>query len=147
MKKRFFVAGIVTTITNLALHAAAYFLVLKDFYRSHPAVSEEFMNQLSRKPEDLVWWAMAVTSLAMGFLITWVMDRSGAKTFLSGLKQGFILGSLFWSSVNFGLYASSNYFSAASVFVDSASSTTVMTVAGAVAAWLLGAGKKPVAGR
>jgi hypothetical protein len=90
---------------------------------------------------------MAVTSLAMGFLITWIMYRLGARSFVSGLKQGFILGSLFWSSVNFGLYASSNYFSEAGVFVDIASSTTVMTLAGAVAAWLLGAGRKPATGR
>jgi hypothetical protein len=141
MKKRFILSGVVTTFVNLLLHAAVYFLFLKDFYRTHPAVSEEFMKQLSRPPGGLVGWAMAVTALTMGFLITTVMDWAGARSFGSGLKYGSILGLLFWASVNFGLYASSNFFSTASVFADYACSAAVMTLSGAVAAWMLGKGE------
>ncbi len=141
MNKKFLLAGIGTTIVNLGLHAAAYFFILKDVYQSHPAVSEEFRRQLSRKPEDLVGWAMAATSLAMGFLITLVMDWSGARTFRTGLKSGFIVALLFWSSVNFGLYASSNFFSEASLFADLACSVAVMTLACAVAARMLEGGE------
>jgi hypothetical protein len=138
MNKKFIVTGLITTVINLLLHTAAYFFILKDFYQSHPAVSLEFSKQLSRPADRLVLWAMAVTSLTMGFLITLIMKWSGARTFASGLKYGFITASLYWASVNFGLYASSNFFSQASVFVDFASSTTVMTIAGAFAAWMLG---------
>jgi uncharacterized membrane protein YphA (DoxX/SURF4 family) len=138
MNKRFLVAGLITTLINLFLHGVAYFFILKDFYRSHPAGSEEFMKQLGRPPGELIMWAMAVTALTMGFLITLIMKWSCAKTFISGLKNGFITGVLFWGSVNFGLYASSNYFSQASVFVDFACSATVMTISGACAAWMLG---------
>lgn len=141
MSMKFIVSGLVTTVTNLLLHAVAYFLFLKDFFRAHPAGSEEFVRQLSREPNELIGWAMAVTSLAMGFLITIVIKWSGATTFSSGLKHGFIMAFLFWASVNFGLYASSNYFSLPSVFVDYACSVTVMTISGAVAAWGLGRGK------
>ena len=134
------ISGLVTSATSLVLHAAVYFIFLKEFFRSHPAGSQEFVSQLHRSPDQLVWWAMAVTSLAMGFLVTTVMKWSHAKTFLSGLKRGFVLGLLFWASVNFGLFASSNYFSVESVFVDYACSTAVMTVAAAVSAWILGRG-------
>jgi len=142
MNKRFFLSGIGATCTNLLLHAAVYFLFLKDFYRAHPAGSEEFMKQLSRPPGELVGWAMAVTALTMGFLITIVMQWAGARSFSSGLKFGAIFGLLFWASVNFGLYASSNHFSTASVFADSACSAAVMTLSSAVAAWILGKGKR-----
>lgn len=142
MNKRFLLSGLVTTVLNLVLHALAYFAVLKDFYQSHPAVSEEFMKQLSRPSDQLIVWAMAVTSLSMGFLITLVMKWSGARTFAAGIKSGFITALLFWGSVNFGLYASSNHFSQASVFVDYACSVTAMTIAAAVAAWMLGRGKQ-----
>jgi hypothetical protein len=141
MNKNFLLSGLVTTVTNLALHALAYFVFLKEFYRSHPAVSEEFAKQLSRPADQLIAWAMVVTSVSMGFLITLVMKWSGARTFVSGLRSGSIVAVLFWASVNFGLYASSNVFSEASVFVDTASSATVMTISGAVAAWMLGRGK------
>ena len=139
MNKKFLISGLITTVINLLLNALAYIVILKDFYHSHPTVSEEFMKQLHR--QQLIVWAMVITSLSMGFLITTVMKWSGAKTFASGLKYGFIFAFLFWSSINFGLYASSNHFSEASVFVDSACSVTAMTISAAVAAWLLGRGK------
>jgi hypothetical protein len=141
MNKKFLISGLITTVINLLLNAAAYIFILKDFYQSHPAVSEEFMKQLHKQPDQLIVWAMVITSLAMGFLITTVIKWSGAKTFASGLKYGFIIAFLFWGSVNFGLYASSNFFSQATVFVDYACSVTAMTISGAVAAWLLGRGK------
>jgi hypothetical protein len=141
MNKRFFAAGMITTIVNLVLNAVAYVAILKDFYRSHPAVSEEFQKQLHRQPDQLIGWAMAVTSLAMGFLITTTIRWSGANTLTSGLRYGFTLAILFWASVNFGLYASSNFFSQAAVFVDTACSVAAMTLSGAAAAWMLGRGK------
>ena len=138
MSKKFLVTGIITTIVNLLLNASAYFFLLKDYYRSYPAVSEEFMKQLHRQPGELIMWAMAVTSLSMGFLITLVIKWSGAKTFVSGLKYGFIFALLFWGSVNFGLYASSNFFSNVTVFVDYACSVSAMTLSGAITAYLYG---------
>jgi hypothetical protein len=140
MNRRFMLSGLVTSAANLILHAVVYFLFLKEFYASHPAGSQEFVKQLHRGPGELVGWAMAVTSLAMGFLITTMIKWSGATTFISGLRKGFVLGFLFWASVNFALYASSNYFSTESVFVDYVCSSAVMTVAAAVSAWMLGKG-------
>ncbi len=137
MNKKFLISGLITTVVNLLLNAAAYMFILKDFYHSHPAVSEEFSKQLSRPLDQLIIWAMVVTSFSMGFLITIVMKWSGAKSFFSGLKYGFVFSLLFWGSVNFGIYASSNHFSTVSVFVDYACSVTVMTISGAIAAWML----------
>ena len=142
MNKRFLITGLYTTIINLLLHAIGYTLVLKDFYQSHPAGPEEFVNQLHRKPDQLIVWALVATSVTMGYLITLIMKWSGAKTFLSGLKYGSIVGFLFWGSVNFGIYASSNVFSQAGMFVDLICSGTSMTIAAACAAWILKLGKK-----
>jgi hypothetical protein len=141
VNKKFLISGLVTTVVNLLLHAANYFFILKSFYQSYPAGSEEFMKQLHRPPGQLIVWAMVVTSLAMGFLITLVIKWSGATTFTAGLKNGFLFSLLFWASVNFGLYASSNLFSQTTVFVDYACSTAAMTISAAVAAWMLGRGK------
>ncbi|MBL7994646.1 hypothetical protein JNM05_04670 [bacterium] len=141
MNKKFLISGLITTAINLILNAVSYIFILKDFYQSHPVVSEVFQKQLHRQPDQLIVWAMVVTSLSMGFLITTVIKWSGANSFASGLKSGFILAFLFWGSVNFGLYASSNFFSQATLFVDYVCSVTAMTIAAAVAAWLLGRGK------
>ena len=141
MKKNFILSGLAATVVNLLLTAGAYFLFLKDVFEKNPPVSTEFQNQLVRPADQLIGWAMAVTSLTMGFFIATVIKWSGARTFTSGLKKGFIVGFLFWSSVNFGLYAASNHFSLVGVWADLPCSALAMTVAAAVSAWVLGKGK------
>ncbi|MDM7926317.1 MAG: hypothetical protein QUS35_09905 [bacterium] len=138
MKWRFIMSGFATSAINLCLNAFAYKVLLKDFYHSHSAISEECMRQLHRQPNELIVWAMVITSLSMGFLITMIMKWSGANDFMSGLKKGLLTALLFWGSVNFGLYASSNFFSQSTVFVDYACSVSAMTVSAAFSAWMLG---------
>ena len=70
MNKNFILAGLVTTIINLLLHASAFFVFLKDFYATHPAGSKEYLEQLNRPPDQLIIWALLLSSLAFGFLIT-----------------------------------------------------------------------------
>ena len=141
MNKNFILSGLVATIVNLLIVAGLHFLFLKDIMQANPPVSAEFHQQLIRPPDQLIGWAMVATSLTMGFFIATVIKWSGARTFGSGLKKGFIVGFLFWSSVNFGLYASSNQFSQVGVFADLPCSALAMAVASAVAAWVLGKGK------
>jgi hypothetical protein len=138
MNKNFILSGLAATIVNLLIVAGLHFLFLKNIMEAHPPVSAAFQKQLVRPPDQLIGWAMAATSLTMGFFIATVIKWSGARTFVSGLKKGFIVGFLFWSSVNFGLYASSNQFSQVGVFADLPCSILAMTVASASAAWVLG---------
>lgn len=138
MNKKFLLSGLVTTVINLILHAGVYFVFLKNFYATHPAGSQEYLKQLNRPPDQLVIWSLLVSSLAFGFFITTTIKWSGAKTFSSGLKYGFILSLLFWTSINFGLFSAQNIFSLSGVFVDLACSVFVMTISAAVSAWMLG---------
>ena len=144
MNKNFILAGLVTTIINLLLHASAFFVFLKDFYATHPAGSKEYLEQLNRPPDQLIIWALLLSSLAFGFLITTTIKWSRANTFGGGLKHGFILGFLFWTAINFGLYSAQNIFSLPSVFADLACSTFAMTISAGVSAWILGKDKQLV---
>ncbi|MBK8845501.1 MAG: hypothetical protein IPO27_02650 [Bacteroidetes bacterium] len=141
MSKNFILTGLVTSITNLILHAGVFFSFLKDFYKSHPPGSIEYLNQLNRPPDQLIIWALLVSSLAFGFFITIVIKWSRAKTFGSGLRYGFIIGLLFWTAINFGLFSAQNIFSLPSVFVDLACSAFSMTISCGVSAWMLGKAK------
>ena len=141
MNKNFILTGFLTTITNLILHAGVFFVFLKDFYATHPAGSIEYLNQLNRPPDQLIVWALLVSSLAFGFFITTVIKWSGAKTFGSGLMYGFIIGLLFWTAINFGLFSAQNIFSLPSVFADLACSAFAMTISSGVSAWMLGKAK------
>jgi hypothetical protein len=138
MNRNFFISGIITSIVNLILQASIYFIFLKEFFATHPAGSDEYMKQLNRPPEELVIWALLISALAFGFFITTTIKWSGAKSFSSGLKYGFILGVLFWTAMNFGLYSAQNIFSLPSVLADLVCSAFSMTISGAVSAWILG---------
>lgn len=142
MNKHFILSGLAATVVNLFMNAGIYFLFLKGVFEANPPVSAEFQKQLVRPPDELVGWAMAVTALTMGFFIATVIRWSGARTFVSGLNRGLIVGFLFWSSVNFGLYAASNHFSLVGVWADLPCSALSMAVASAAAAWVLGKEKK-----
>jgi hypothetical protein len=134
---RFLLATLATAVVNLVLHAAAYALVLKAVFRAFPAGPEDFVRQLQRPGDQLVVWAMAVTSLTMGAFITTVMRWSGARTIAEGLARGAALGLLFWLSVNSGLYASSHHFSLPSAALDTACSSLCMAVSALCAVLLL----------
>ena len=141
MNRNFLLSGLVTALVNLVIHAGTYFVFLKNFYASHPAGSAEYLQQLNRPPDQLIIWALLVSALAFGFFITTTIKWSGAKTFGAGLKYGLILGLLFWTAINFGLFSAQNIFSLPAVFADLACSVFTMTIAGAVSAWMLGRAK------
>lgn len=137
MNIRFIATALATSLLNLLLHAAAHTLVLGDFYRAHPAGSPEFVRELQRSTDELVVWAMVVTALTMGTFITTVMQWSGAATRRDGITRGALLGLLFWTSINSGLYASSRMFSLPSVLLDTLFSALSMAISAAFSAWML----------
>ena len=138
MNRNFVLTGCITAVTNLLLHTATYFGFLKNFYASHPVGSKEYLAQLNRPPEQLVIWALLVSALTFGFFITTTIKWSGARTFGSGLKFGIVLGLLFWTAMNFGLFSAQNIFSLPSVFADLVCSAFAMTISAGVSAWMLG---------
>ncbi len=137
MQARFLLTGVLTSVLNLVLHTGLYVLFLKDFFAAHPAGSPELVRQLQRGLDELVLWALALSALALGYFITVVVRWSGAKDFVSGLKSGAIMGSLYWAGINFGLYASSHNFSLPSTLVDLVCSAFCMTISAGFAAWNL----------
>jgi hypothetical protein len=138
VRLRFLFTGLLVSAVNLCLNAMAYAFVLRDVYRSCPGVSEECSSQYGPSPDELIVWAMALTSLSMGYFITLVMKWSWARTFVTGIKYGAVVGFLFWISVNSGIYASSRMFSFTGLLADTFCSGLSMTLSAAVAAWMLG---------
>ena len=141
MNKKYFISGFVTSLVNLLIHAITYFGFLKNFYTNHPVGSPEYLKQLNRPADQLVIWALLVSALAFGFFITTMINWSGARTFATGLKNGFIMASLFWTAMNFGLFSAQNIFSLPSVFANLACSAFSMTISAGISAWILGIGK------
>ena len=142
MQARFVLTGLLTSFVNLLLHSLTYFLLLKQFFAAYPAGTEEFRRQLVKDADHMVLWALGLSALAFGYLITTVVLWSGARSWSAGLRTGTIVGTLLWAGVNFGLYASSNNFSLAGTVADLVSSALCVTLSAGFAAWLLHAKRR-----
>ena len=140
MNKSFLSSALVTTVVLFVLNAIVYMVFLKDFFQNHPAVSPEFMKQLYRPDDQIIVWALLICTISIGVFVTKVIQWSGARTFVAGLKSGFVFGILFLFSVDFGLLATTNNFATAGAFADMTCSTIAITLSSAVSACMLGRG-------
>ena len=141
MTARFVLTGLLTSLVHFVLHALGYFLLLKQVFSAHPGGTEALQRQLVKGADQMVLWALALSGLAFGYLITTAVRWSGASSWASGVKTGAIVGTLLWAGVNFGLYSSSNHFSLVGTLADLVSSALWMALAAGFAARLLHAGK------
>lgn len=133
----FLLTMLATSILHLGLHVASFTFVLRHVNDRYPAGEPAFLQQLQRPMGELVMWAMALTSLAMGWFITTVMRWSGAHSGGQGLRRGLALGLMFWIAINSGLYASSHFFSLPGMVADTLLSALCMTIASGFAVWML----------
>ena len=142
MNRKFLITALLTAIVLFICNAAIYAVFLKDFFQNHPAVSPEFMKQLYRPDDQIIVWAVVICSLSIGFMITMVIQWSGARTFAEGLIRGFLFSALFLITVDLGLLGTTNNFTLAGAIADMCCSTTALTIGSAFAAWMLGRGAK-----
>ncbi len=101
-------------------------------------------NQCFMKPmEDMTWWALILSNLSLGFLLTIVISWSNSTSVIAGAKVGGILGLLFTLFIDLQFYAMSNMFHDLSVvFVDLIASVIILITGGAVIAWVMAMDKK-----
>ena len=76
-----------------------YGILLMDFMIDHTN------SVANRADEDMVLWAMFVSSLLLGLLLTLFLKRSGAKTWMDGLKTGALFGLILGLSMDLSFYA------------------------------------------
>ena len=138
--KKFFLAALVTTILAFVLNSIVYVVFLKDFFHTHPAVSEAFASQLYRPDDQIIWWAVILSAAGLGLMVTTVIQWSGAHNLATGLKSGFVFAFLLLCTVDFGLLASTNNFTVSGALADLACSTATVSISGGVAGWILGKG-------
>ncbi|MFZ4412388.1 MAG: hypothetical protein ACOYOV_04830, partial [Bacteroidales bacterium] len=97
-------------------------------------------NQCSARPmEGMIWWAMILSNLSSGMLLSLIFSWINTKGVISGLKHGGIIGLLIAVSMDFSLYSMSTTFqNITAVFVDIITYSFMMAIAGAMIAWVMG---------
>jgi hypothetical protein len=94
---------------------------------------------LNRANGEMIWWAIILGNFISAFLITLVLNWSGAKRWLDGLKTGAIFGVLYYSSLALGYWSmTSMYNSFVALLADVAQTTVLWALVGLIIVLLWG---------
>jgi hypothetical protein len=129
--------GIAGGVAYFLLGWIVYGVLLIDFTTAN-------YNQCAMRPmQDMIWWALVLSSLAFGFLLSIVFGWSNTTGLMAGAKVAAIIGILLSLFNDLSFYAMSNMYSnLITVVVDIIVFTIMSSVAGIVVAWVMSMGKK-----
>jgi hypothetical protein len=129
--------GIAGGVTFFLLGWVVYGMLLRDYMTTN-------YNQCAMRPmQDMIWWAMIVSNLAFGFLLSMVFSWSNTIGMMAGAKVAGIMGLLLSISMDLSGYAMSIVVSSLTVvFVDIITYTVMSAICGVVVGLVMGMGKK-----
>jgi urea transporter len=101
-------------------------------------------NQCTARPMgEMVWWALIISNLAFGFLVSFVISWSDTRSIMAGAKVAGIVGLLVAVSIDLSIYSMSNTFPGFTpVIVDILVYTFMAAVCGIVISWVMSLAKK-----
>jgi len=97
-------------------------------------------NQCANRPmQEMIWWAMIGSNLAMGFLLSVIFSWSNTTGLMAGAKVAAIVGLLLSLALDLSFYSMTTMYPNLSViFVDIIAYTVWFTLAGAITGWVMG---------
>ena len=125
MSQKFLLGGIVAGIVFFLLGWVFFGMLFKDTFP---------------QPKEMVWWALILGNLLLGFAVAYIIGKAGASSAGSGAMIGFIVGLLLSVGVTLiDHYAVNNEHWDSKTMAENIVSLTVMwTIAAAAAAWVRG---------
>ena len=86
----------------------------------------------------MVWWAMIVGHLALGFLYALIFGRwAGISTFATGAKAGAVIGALISLGYSMILYGTTHVATLTAVSADIIITAVMSAIIGGVVGWYL----------
>ncbi len=113
-------------ITFFFLGWVVYGMLLMDFMAAHSDVS------LNRPEDQMIWWAMILSNLVLGLLVTLFLKWSGAATVADGIKTGALFGFLLALTMDLMMYAMTTMYDSTAMFVDIIVMTVLLAIVGLV---------------
>ena len=128
------IAGLIGGIVAFLLGWLVYGMMLNGFFQSNHGSA----TGVDRNPEEMVWWAMIVGHLAIGYLIAIIYGRwANISNPATGAKAGAILGALM-GLIGFINYGVSNVANVTATCVNVIATAIITAIVGAAVAWWLG---------
>jgi hypothetical protein len=138
---KFIVGGIIGGVANFLLGWLVWGMLLMSFMNDH---TSEIGKPAMRGEDGMVWWALIGGNLLLGFLLSYILNKSKVTSAGAGAATGFVVGLLMSCAFDFFVYAQLDVFDTTAMAVDIIASTVVSTIIGGIIGWYLGTGKKAV---
>ena len=137
MNSKFLLAALAAIVLGFLGGWLVWGIALVDFYESHSSD-----GALALQKEEPVIWAAAVGSIAMGLLVTYIINGFGARSAGKGFVIGVVFGFLIALAYNMFFYSWVDMMDMTIAWVDSFINAAFSGVVGAVVGWILGSGSK-----
>ncbi|MGE5521430.1 MAG: DUF1761 family protein [Candidatus Dadabacteria bacterium] len=129
--QRFILAGFAGAVVYFLLGFLVYGLLLEDFMKS--AVAPGSM----RASADMIWWALIAANLAFGFLLAYLVYRTGITNATAGSTFGLVFGLLFAIGMDLMSYSMSTMMTKpVFILVDVAATAVMCAITAGVVAWV-----------
>ncbi len=131
---KFLAGGIVAAVIYFLLGYLLYGVLFKSFFDQ---------NGMAADMSKFTWWAMILSTVAVGFLIAYVLSVAGVTTMGKGFAIGFVIGLLMELSIDFGMYGmGQSMMDSGAIAVDVVLTAIISGLAGLAIGMVYGAGKK-----
>jgi hypothetical protein len=134
--KKWFIGGITAGIVFFLLGWVTFDMLLKNFMADHTGAA----GNVTRAEPDFIY--LAIGNLAIGFLLAYVLMKGSVGSMAGGFVTGGIVGLLMSVGYDCVIYGTSTVISKTAMAADVAAITVMAAVAGAIAAMVMGMGKK-----
>ena len=140
---KFLIGGIIGGIANFLLGWLVWGTLLMGFMNGH---ATEPGKAVMRTDENMIWWALIAANLLLGFLISYILNKSGVISASTGATIGAVVGLLMSGAIDLFNYAFMDLSnSAMTMVVDVLASVVVTAIVGAIIGWYNGRGVKAAA--
>ena len=127
--KKFLIGSIVGGIAHFILGFVLYGILLEGFFAANAGTA----TGVSKGPEEMVWWALILGSIAFGALLSYIFLKwAHISTFKGGLRAGAAIGFLLAVSFDMIYYATANIMTLSGALVDVVVATVMTALVGGI---------------
>ena len=140
---KFLIGGIIGGIANFLLGWLVWGTLLMSFMQGHTTATGK---AVMRTDENMIWWALILANLVLGFLMSYILNKAGVVSASAGAAIGAVVGLLMSASIDLFNYAFMDLSdSFITMVVDVLASIVVTAIVGAIIGWYNGRGVKAAA--
>lgn len=138
--KNIILKGLVASLVFFILGWFVYGILLDSVMNEH---MNPDMDAIMRPDDGMIWWAMILGNLGLGFLLAYILVKAKVRSFWCHVQTGAIMGLLYVIAVDFMNYSMMNLATFSWLIIDVVIMVVLVTLM-AAAASLVGNPKEGV---